>query len=691
MDEELLVEVKKKKALFKKLKDRKKAGLPSNQAWLEYKWQKMKTRRMQHWKRSIHIEKAVKDAGRDSQQLWRVAKNTLGWTKRDGIRQIDVGGEAVTNNEAIAGNFNDFFVEKIEKINEKIPQTPKDPLDYTRDYVSQFGDNIPEFNLQRVSNREIKKVINGLKNSNSTSYDDISTSAVKHLNWVITPWIKRIIILSFETNTFPEAWKTAKIVPIYKGSGQRSEMKSYRPVALLPCLSKVLEKVMTNQLTAHFEKFNELRGTGGVHKRLFSCRQHGYRAHMSCSTNILQLVDDILVDCMGNCESCLLMCDLSAAFDTVPHQVLLDKLALYGLSEATIAWFKSYLEGRKQYVDVNGGRSKTRRIPVGVFQGSIAGPILFIIFFNDLVTLQDALTKISIYADDNNYKLKLGNNVEENKRLINNKLLQVEEYMNANKLKFNVDKTQMMIMTPKKNKVNSTLTVNFNGHEIKPDSQAKFLGIHISDDLSWDNYIVHNEKSLLSFCNAKLGALKKLRRMCTKEQLLLLANGMVISKITYCISVWANVRKGLKQKVQDIITEMLRIVSGDYKSGVKELHENMRALSLDGWIQFMDVMSGRTCSDYIKPEDMAHKISTNNEDPFLPNTRGRAAGMITYTDLNTSSYTPRYSSYLPRYVRTYNKIPRDVTATNLVLSSASERHDMKKKVKDFIRLNQIYY
>ena len=123
---------------------------------------------------------------------------------------------------------------------------------------------------------------------------------------------------------------------------------------------------------------------------------------------------------------------------------------------------------------------------------------------------------------------------------------------------------------------------------------------------------------------------------------------MVISKIMYCISVWANVRKGLKQKIQDIITEMPRVVSGDYKSGVKDLHENMKALSLDGWIQFMDVMSGRTCSDYIKPEDMAHKISTNNEDPFLPNTRGRAAGRITYTDLNTSSYTPRYSSYLPR-------------------------------------------
>ena len=123
---------------------------------------------------------------------------------------------------------------------------------------------------------------------------------------------------------------------------------------------------------------------------------------------------------------------------------------------------------------MNGGKSGRRRISVGVFQGSIAGPILFIIFFNDLITLEDATTKFSIYADGNNYKLKLGNDVEGNKLLINRKLAEVKVYMNSNKRKFNVTKTQMMIMTPKRNKINSPLKINFNGCIDIIPSQPKY-------------------------------------------------------------------------------------------------------------------------------------------------------------------------------------------------------------------------
>ena len=299
-------------------------------------------------------------------------------------------------------------------------------------------------------------------------------------------------------------------------------MSNYRLVALLPVLSKVLESIMVQQLYQHFEQ--ELPTIGNRSRRLLTERQHGYRKKMSCQSNIIQMIDDILQDCQNGDETALCMADLSAAFDTVKHDIFIEKLKLYGLSPETILWFRSYLEGRSQFVDVDGERSEEIEITVGVFQGSVAGPLLFLIYFNDLICLQDQNCHVVIYADDNNYAVKLGQDVEENRQRINLKLKQVEDYMNANKLKFNVEKTQLMIMSPKRVRINEGLEVEFNGHTLKPDKHAKFLGITISDDLSWYEYILNGENGqepLLSYLNKKLGALKKMSKFCNIDQMLL--------------------------------------------------------------------------------------------------------------------------------------------------------------------------
>ena len=120
------------------------------------------------------------------------------------------------------------------------------------------------------------------------------------------------------------------------------------------------------------------------------------------------MIDDILQDCQNGDETALCMADLSAAFDTVKHDILIEKLKLYGLSPEAILWFRSYLEGRSQFMDVDGERSEEIEITVGVFQGSVAGPLLFLIYFNDLICLQDQNCHVVIYADDNNYAAKLG-------------------------------------------------------------------------------------------------------------------------------------------------------------------------------------------------------------------------------------------------------------------------------------------
>ena len=134
------------------------------------------------------------------------------------------------------------------------------------------------------------------------------------------------------------------------------------------------------------------------------------------------MLDDNHQDCQNGDETALCMADFSAAFDTVKHDILLDKLKLYGLSPEAILWFRSYLSGRSLFVDVNGGTSDCIEITVGVFQGSVAGPLLFLIYFNDLICLQDQNCHLSTYVDDNNYAIRLGINVEENRMRIKNKL-----------------------------------------------------------------------------------------------------------------------------------------------------------------------------------------------------------------------------------------------------------------------------
>ena len=388
---------------LKKLTDEKKQSYKryrkdkSEENWMKYKELRNKVSYQLRKKKAGYVKETLKGE-KSSEKLWNFSKNLLGWNSKCGVNEIEVDGVLTKDKEKIASSFNTFFTQKVKNIDSKIPQSDVDPLDNTRAYLKKFeqhGHKIPEFNLRRIHCKDIKKIIGGLNNTKSTSYDNISMFAVKKLRHVITPWLKRILILSFETGVWPEMWKLAKIAPVHKG-GEEHSMKNYRPVALLPVLSKVVERAMVDQLTAHLEKELPISADGWTRTSLLSHRQHGYRKQMSTQTNILQLLEDTLKDAEEGVDTGLLMTDCSAAFDTVPHGILLKKLRLYGVSEQALKWFKSYLQGRCQYVEVGSKMSHIERVLLGCFQGSIGAPLLYILYMNDIVMLQDSYTKISL-------------------------------------------------------------------------------------------------------------------------------------------------------------------------------------------------------------------------------------------------------------------------------------------------------
>ena len=218
-----------------------------------------------------------------------------------------------------------------------------------------------------VQEDQVLKIIKGLKNSSATGVDYIDTRTVKLIAEIIAPVLTYIINLSIQSSTFPAIWKWAKVIPLLKSMSSDAILpKSYRPVALLPILSKVMEKVMFSQLVDYLEQ-NKL-----IHPNL-----HGSRVGNNTSTALLQLYDKWVEELEEDKMVGVLFCDQSAAFDLCDHNILVDKLRLMGLEEGALCWIRSYLSNRKQSCFVDGELSTALNLfTCGVPQGSIGGPLL---------------------------------------------------------------------------------------------------------------------------------------------------------------------------------------------------------------------------------------------------------------------------------------------------------------------------
>ena len=230
------------------------------------------------------------------------------------------------------------------------------------------------FRLKPVTEEQVLKILMSLKNSSATGVDYIDTRTVKLVAVLITPALTHIINLSISTSTYPTIWKWAKVIPLLKAALLDTLLpKSYRPVALLPILSKVLEKVVFTQLVEYLEQ------NGLIHPNL-----HGSRAGHNTSTALLQLYDKWIEDVEQGKLVGVLFCDQSAAFDLCDHDILLQKLKLMGLEEHTLSWMKSYLSNRKQSCFIDGELSTPLNLlSCGVPQGSIGDPLLWLCFTCD--------------------------------------------------------------------------------------------------------------------------------------------------------------------------------------------------------------------------------------------------------------------------------------------------------------------
>ena len=305
------------------------------------------------------------------------------------------------------------------------------------------------FTFQNITTDVTSKLIKGLNSKTSFGYDGISTKLLKSLESVLVRPLTLIIIQSLNTGIFLDKFKITKIIPIHKKDDIHL-VNNYRPISLLPSISKLFEKVVYEQLYAYLVNNNYL------------CQnQYGFRKLHSTEHAVLELVDRIILDLdRGNTPLAIFLdTSISKAFDTLNFDILLYKLEYYGIKSVSLQWFKSYLQNRLQYVQIDYDcKSDINSVNLVVPQGSILGPLLFILYINDIQFSSDFF-HFTKYADDTNLVNPLTEIGNENFDTINIKLEKVSSLLNANKLSLNIKKTKFMIFHNIRKNIDSLIPV----------------------------------------------------------------------------------------------------------------------------------------------------------------------------------------------------------------------------------------
>ena len=326
-----------------------------------------------------------KEFSKDAKKTWSTINEVLGRVKNvnDIPKRFISNGNVLSGSLEIAEGFNDFFVNIGPNLASEIPNSNKHFTEYLNEPCNE------NFVFANINHEIILNALGKLKSKNSCGPDKISTSLMKFIAPSILDPLSHLFNLSFKTGFIPTCLKTAVIKPIYK-KGDSDSFTNYRPISLLSPFSKLLEKVACNQIMRYLDKF-----------KLLYKHQYGFRRGHSTEHPVIHLLDRIykaLDNPEGSKYTLAIFIDLTKAFDTCETEILLHKLSNYGFRGVANTWFRNYLTGRKQYTSVRGENSSLKNILCGVPQGSILGPLLFILLINDLPNASNFFSLL--YADD---------------------------------------------------------------------------------------------------------------------------------------------------------------------------------------------------------------------------------------------------------------------------------------------------
>ena len=344
-----------------------------------------------------------------------------------------------------------------------------------------------------TSSEEIESQIKHLKNHKANGPNSIPTTIFKKFGKNISVPLTELINLSFNQGKFPAVLKIASVTPTFK-KGDKLDVKNDSPMSLISNISKIIEKLIHKRLHSFLE-----------HNDIFYSFQFGFRDNHSTNHALIEMTDQIKEACDCGLYACGVYLDLNEAFDTVNHRILLSKLNHHGIRGIVNDWFKSFLANRTQYTNINGSNSNPEEVMYGVPQGSVLGPLLFIIFINDLNVFIKS-SKVHHFADDTNLLL-INKSLKQINKLINHDLALLVQWLRSNKISLNTNKTEILLFRPKGKTITKHLNFRISRERIKTSTTVKYLGIPLHEHLNWQPHI----DSLVTKLSRTAGLLSKIR------------------------------------------------------------------------------------------------------------------------------------------------------------------------------------
>ena len=401
-----------------------------------------------------------------------------------------------------------------ERATHQIPMKLSALCKYLTNLSPSQENDMPEI---QVTEKGVLKFLQALNISKAAGPDGIRPRVLKELSSELAPIFTLLFQASIHQQSLPDIWKHANVNPIYK-KGDKTNPSNYRPVSLTCITCKLLGHIICSSLMQHLNRHNILYPL-----------QHGFREKRRCESQLIEFVHDIAFNMQKGHQNDVVVMDFAKAFDKVAHNRLLYKLSSYGVKGNTLGWIGSFLSGRSQKVVLEGKSSSSAPVLSGVPQGSVLGPILFLIYINDLPEYVSNST-VRLFADDTLLYLTIHNSLDCIK--LQEDLNSLERWESDWQMSFDPVKCEVIHITTKKKPIIHKYTLH--GHTLSSVPQIKYLGVNISQDLKWNSHI----NSVSSKANQTLGFLKrnlKINSQSIKEKAY---KSIVRPKLEYCNTVW---------------------------------------------------------------------------------------------------------------------------------------------------------